>query len=71
MYTLSFREDETTYDDRSDAIEAAKEATDSTHHEARIEDERGVESLVYHRGEMVYYEFDTRRLSQLRRQSSN
>lgn len=69
MYTLSFLEDETTYPSRRAAIDAAKQITDGTHHEARISDEKQIESLVYQRGEMIYYEYDTRRSAQARREA--
>jgi len=67
LYTLQFKEEEKEFESRREAIEAAKEMTDTSSHRAEISDELGVESLVYRYGEMEYYEYDTRRLNQLRR----
>ncbi|MGM0576429.1 MAG: hypothetical protein ACQEXJ_11930 [Myxococcota bacterium] len=61
MYTVSVGErihDE--FEQRSDAIDAAKEISEEKRGKINIEDDTGREWMVYRNGELEYYVFETR-----------
>jgi hypothetical protein len=60
MYILSIGGETHEFDERMDAIEAAKEMTENSRKEAEIVDEAGKESLTYLRGTLDRYVYETR-----------
>lgn len=60
MYILSIGGETHEFDERKDAISAAKEMTENSRKEAEIVDELGKESMTYFGGTLDRYVYETR-----------
>lgn len=60
MYTVSFRGETHDFDDRMEAIEAAKEMTETGNRMAEIVDDSGREQMTYKGGALDHYVYETR-----------
>lgn len=61
MYELLIGEEVTNYETRAEAIVAAKEISSEKHGQITITDESRRERMLYQAGELVSYDYETRR----------
>lgn len=60
MYTLIISDDSHEYETRSEALRAAREASDGRRGPVHVEDDEQKEAFVYVQGELARYQFETR-----------
>ena len=61
MYELSYADQVLTYNTRAEAIAAAKELSVEHHGGVTVQDEDQLERMVYQHGELMSYDYETRR----------
>ena len=60
MYILAAGENEEKFENRADAITAAKAASAEVRYKVVLMDEAGLEQFIYRGGELEQYEYETR-----------
>ena len=61
MYELTHQNETQTFEDRSEAVQTAKELTSAVDGRSMVNITDGVETLLYRDGKLVAYTYETRR----------